>query len=108
MCARDRGAWGRYGVCIEGRTYGRRADANPYIDIAIPTGFGIGRNIVIARTAVAAIAVRGGYGTLSEIAFFLQMEKPVAGLGTWDVRGVISSEDPEDAMRIVLERLGLQ
>ena len=83
----------------------KRGDANPYIDIAIPSGLGIGRNIVIARTADAAIAVRGGYGTLSEIAFFLQLEKPVIGLGSWDIKGMLVAPGPEEALRMALERL---
>lgn len=106
MEAVSRGAHMAGGLTIGILPSDRRADANPYVDIAIPTGFGIGRNIIIARTAIAAIAIRGGYGTLSEIAFFLQMEKPVVGIGTWDIVGVIEANSPEDAMRIILERLG--
>ncbi len=51
--------------------------ANPYIDIAIPTGTGIARNIVIVQTADIIIAAGGGAGTLSEIAFAWQLEKKV-------------------------------
>ena len=35
--------------------------ANPYVDVPIATGFGEGRNIIIARTADAVIAVAGEY-----------------------------------------------
>ncbi len=51
--------------------------ANPYCDIVIPSGLGIGRNLLVARTGFAAIAVAGGSGTLSEIAFAWQLGKPV-------------------------------
>ena len=51
--------------------------ANPYIDIAIPTGAGIARNIIIIRTVDIIIAAGGGAGTLSEIAFAWQLEKRV-------------------------------
>jgi uncharacterized protein (TIGR00725 family) len=51
--------------------------ANPYIDIAIPTGIGFSRNIIIVQTADIIIAAGGGAGTLSEIAFAWQLEKEV-------------------------------
>ncbi len=58
----------------------------------------LGRNVIIARAADAVIAVGGEYGTLSEIAFALQMGKPVVGIRTWDVKGLVSAEDAEDAV----------
>jgi len=58
-------------------------DANPYIDIPIVTGVGHARNVIIVRTAAVLIAIAGNYGTLSEIAVALKMNKPVVGLRTW-------------------------
>lgn len=80
--------------------------ANEYIDIPIATGMGIGRNVIIARTADAVIAISGEYGTLSEIAFALQMKKPVVGIGSWDIDGMVEAENAEDAVRKVLTLLG--
>ena len=60
-------------------------DANRYIDTAIATGMGINRNLIIIRSASGVIALNGGFGTLSELAFALQLQKPVIGIGTWDV-----------------------
>ncbi|HYN36672.1 MAG TPA: TIGR00725 family protein [Actinomycetota bacterium] len=60
-------------------------DANDYVDIAIPTGMGEMRNALIVRAADAVIAVGGEFGTLSEIAFALRTDKPVVGLGTWEL-----------------------
>ena len=60
--------------------------ANPFIDIAIPTGMGIARNIVIINTADIIIAAGGGSGTLSELAFAWQKNKKVLCLkqfGGW-------------------------
>jgi uncharacterized protein (TIGR00725 family) len=59
--------------------------ANRFIDVPLPTGLGAYRNAVIARSCDAAIAIRGGYGTLSEIAFALRLKTPVVGLQTWSV-----------------------
>ena len=82
-----------------------RHSANPYIDISIATSFGEARNLIIVRTADLLIAVGGEYGTLSEIAFALKMEKPVIGLHTWDVPGVIKAGSPAEAMEIAGEFL---
>jgi uncharacterized protein (TIGR00725 family) len=82
-----------------------RHTANPYIDIPIATSFGEARNLIIVRTADILIAVGGEYGTLSEIAFALKAEKPVIGLHTWDIPGVIKAESPMEALEIALERL---
>ena len=60
-----------------------RGDANAYVDVAIPTGLGEARNVLVVRAADAVIAVGGEFGTLSEIAFALKTAKPVIGLGTW-------------------------
>jgi uncharacterized protein (TIGR00725 family) len=43
-------------------------DANPHVDVALATGLGHGRNPVVAH-ADAVVAVGGGAGTLSELAF---------------------------------------
>lgn len=80
-------------------------DANPNIDIPLATGFGEGRNVIIARTADAIIAVGGEYGTLSEIAFGLKMGKPVIGIGTWDIKGTIKAKNAEDAVEKAFELL---
>ena len=56
--------------------------ANPHVDIVIPTGMGWARNAVITRTAWAVIAVGGCAGTLSELAFAWQMDKPIVAMST--------------------------
>jgi uncharacterized protein (TIGR00725 family) len=43
-------------------------EANPYADIVLPSGLGFTRNVIIAH-ADAVIAVGGGAGTLSEMAY---------------------------------------
>jgi uncharacterized protein (TIGR00725 family) len=54
-----------------------KSDANPFIDIAIPTGVGYARNTIIACASDAVIAIAGGSGTLSEIAMAWQYGKPI-------------------------------
>lgn len=57
------------------------SDANPYIDIALPTGLGVARNAVLMASCDAVVALDGGSGTLSEIALAWQMKKPIACIG---------------------------
>jgi uncharacterized protein (TIGR00725 family) len=79
-----------------------KTSANPYISIPIPTGLDEGRNLVLVRTADVLISIAGGYGTLSEIALALRMNKMVIGLETWqDIRGVHYVSSPQEAIRSV-------
>jgi len=98
----------------EGKTVGilpgvDRREANPYVDVAIPTGLGELRNGLVVRAADAVIAVAGEYGTLSEIGFALKTGKPVVGLETWELAragerdpGIVVAADPADAVERAL------
>lgn len=86
-----------------------RLDANPYVTIAVATGMGEARNAIVVRTADVVIAVRGEFGTLSEIALALKMGKPVVGLGTWElgkngepVQAIVPASDPGEAVDAAL------
>ena len=101
-----------------GRTVGilpgsDRAAANPFVDIAIPTGMGELRNGLIVRAADAVIAVGGGFGTLSEIALALRTGTPVIGLGTWELardgrseQAIVRAAHATDAVARALELAG--
>ena len=56
--------------------------ANPHLDVLLPTGLGLFRNMLVARAGDACIAIAGGAGTLSEIAFAWQIDKPIAVMST--------------------------
>lgn len=79
-------------------------DANPYITIPIVTGIGTARNSIIARSVHGGIAVDGGYGTLSEIAYSIDFNVPIVGIDTWNIEGVIPASDAEDAVKQLWER----
>ena len=79
-------------------------EANPHIDVAIATGLGYTRNSLVAMNSDVLIAVDGEYGTLSEIAFGRIYGKPVIGLGTWDIKGVIAASTAEEAVRLALNQ----
>lgn len=105
MEAASRGAKAGGGLTVGILPQNDSKEANQFIDIPVVTGLGIGRNVIIARTADALIAVGGEYGTLSEIAFALQMGKPVVGIKTWDIKGVIAVENAADAVNRVFALL---
>jgi uncharacterized protein (TIGR00725 family) len=98
-----------------GRTVGilpgsDRNAANPFVDIAIPTGMGELRNGLIVRAADAVIAVGGAFGTLSEIGLALRTGTPVIGLGTWELardgrpeQAIVRVADAEQAVVRALE-----
>ncbi|HEX2053590.1 MAG TPA: TIGR00725 family protein [Actinomycetota bacterium] len=89
-----------------------RGEGNPYLDISIPTGMGEMRNVLVVRCSDALLAVGGGFGTLSEIGLALKLDKPLAGIGTWqaslgDVTAPIpAAGSPALALRILLQTLG--
>ncbi|MDQ3963069.1 MAG: TIGR00725 family protein [Actinomycetota bacterium] len=73
----------------EHRSYG-----NKHLDIALATGLGEIRNMLVARSADAVIAIEGEFGTLSEIGFALRIGKPVIGLNTWALSTPTGGHDP--------------
>ena len=80
--------------------------ANPFVTLPLATGLGVARNAVIARAAVALLAVGGGHGTTSEMAFALQFGRPVLALaGAPDLPGVARFETVEAALDALCEKL---
>lgn len=105
MAEAARGAREEGGLTIGVLPGDDRGRANPHICIPIVTGMGYARNIVIVRSAHAIIAIGGSYGTLSEIAYALNLGVPIVGLGTWDIgsidrggAGFPTAETPEEAV----------
>ena len=87
------------GSCI-GILKGMSTDEmNPYIEIPIATNMGITRNALLAYSCDASVAVSGHYGTLSEIAYALQLSKTVFGLETWDIDGVQNVESEDEVIK---------
>jgi uncharacterized protein (TIGR00725 family) len=106
MEAAAKGAKDAGGTTIGILPHADRHEANPYIDIPIATGLGEGRNLVIVRTADLLIAIDGEFGTLTEIAFALKIKKPVIGLRTWEIPGVIKVATPGEALARALDFMG--
>jgi uncharacterized protein (TIGR00725 family) len=91
MEAVSKGVETEQGTCV-GLLKGISLDeANQYLSIPIMTNMGISRNALLAYNCDAAVAVSGQYGTLSEIAYALQLNKPVIGYKTWNIKGIIEA-----------------
>ena len=105
MEAACRGAREEGGFAVGILPGGSPAEANPWVDVPIATGLGYTRNALVVMNADAVIAVDGEYGTLSEIAYGKIHGKKVVGLGTWDVKGIVTAATPDEAVRMALEGL---
>lgn len=89
-------------------------DANVFVDLAVPTGMGQARNVLVVRSALAVIAVGGSWGTLSEVATARRLGRPVVSVGGWQVvdaggapvaDGPIEATDADDAVELVVALL---
>jgi hypothetical protein len=105
MMASAKGAKEAGGITIGILPGEKKNDANPYIDIAIPTGLGLARNTLVVRSADIIIALPGEYGTLSEIAFSLVLGKKVINLSNWDIPGAIKVNSVDAAIGKLKELL---
>ncbi len=91
------------GVCLGILPDGDRRRANPYLTYSIATNLGHARNILIAHSAEALIAVDGSYGTISEAAVGLKLGKPVIGLQVdWDLPGMQRADGVAEAVAMAL------
>src|SRR2546428_8477642 len=68
------------GICLGLLPGISRAEANPWVDLAIPTGVNSAQGALVAMAVDAAIVLGGGGGALSEIGLLLPDGKPGGGL----------------------------
>ena len=90
MKAAARGAKESGGLTIGLLPGKEKKDANPFIDIALPTTIGYARNAMVACSAHVIIALPGSHGTCSEICYGLVYKRPVIDLGGWKIKGIIN------------------
>ena len=106
MAAAARGAKSAGGTTI-GILPGESArGANEWIDHVVVTGIGHARNLAVAASGDAVIAVGGSWGTLAEIGFARRLGRPVVILEPgWEVPGVERAASPAEAVARVLTLL---
>jgi uncharacterized protein (TIGR00725 family) len=110
MEAAARGAAAEGGIVLGVLPGADRRAANDFVTVAVPTGMGEMRNALIVRAADAVIAVGGEFGTLSEIALALKAERPVVGLGTWELAKadaaredpIVRAQTPDEAVAVAI------
>lgn len=81
------------------------SEGNKFLTIPILTNMGITRNALLPLNADVAIAISGNHGTLSEIAYALQLKVPVIGYKTWDIPGVVSVKNIAELVSKVKDNL---
>ncbi len=103
MAAAHRGAKAAGGTTIAILPGERREDANPWADYVVATGMGHARNLAVAASGDAVIAVGGEWGTLAEIAFARRLGRRVVALsGAPTVDGIETATTPAEAVELAL------
>jgi uncharacterized protein (TIGR00725 family) len=106
MAAAARGAKSAGGTTIGILPGEDRGEANEWIDHVVVTGIGHARNLAVAASGDAVIAVGGSWGTLAEIAFARRLGRPVVVLEPgWELPGVPRASDAAAAVELVLGEL---
>ena len=80
-------------------------DANPWIEHAVATGIGHARNLAVAASGDALIAVGGEWGTASEIALARALGRPVVVVGAGPALegdGIVRAESAAEAVALAL------
>ena len=111
MRSASRGAASEGGLTIGILPGADAAEANEFVQLAIPTGLGVVRNLVVVTSADAVVAVGGRYGTLSEIGLALRMGREVVALGSWRIEAdqpvtgprLHRARDPREAAQLALQ-----
>jgi uncharacterized protein (TIGR00725 family) len=99
MAAAHRGAKQAGGTTLAILPGEERAAANRWADYVVATGIGHARNLAVAASGDAVIAVGGGWGTLAEIAFARRLGRPVVALeGAPSAPGVEVVATPREAV----------
>jgi uncharacterized protein (TIGR00725 family) len=106
MAAAHRGAKSADGTTIAILPGEDRDAANEWADHVVVTGIGHARNLAVAASGDAVIAVGGGWGTLAEIAFARRLGRTVVALaGAPEVEGIEIAATPAEAVELALRHL---
>jgi uncharacterized protein (TIGR00725 family) len=81
--------------------------ANAWLDHVVVTGIGHARNLAVAASGDAVIAVGGSWGTLTEIGFAMRLGRPTVILEPgWEIEGIPRAASPREAVEVVLAQVG--
>jgi hypothetical protein len=105
MAAAHRGAKRAGGTTLAILPGEAHAAANEWADHVVVTGIGHARNLAVAASGHAVIAVGGSWGTLAEIAFAKRLGRPVVVLDGPAIEGVPRVASPAEAVDAALAAL---
>jgi uncharacterized protein (TIGR00725 family) len=77
---------------------GRHEEGNRFLDLVLPSGIGIARNVLIASACDFMLALPGGTGTLEELCFAVDFGRPALSWGSWELEGVPSVPFPNEGL----------
>lgn len=83
-----------------------RTSANPYCTLVAATGMGQARNLAVAASGDAMIAIGTGWGTLSEIGLARKLGRPVVTISGRPLDGVHAANGAQEAVALVLDLVG--
>jgi uncharacterized protein (TIGR00725 family) len=107
MSAAHRGAKAVGGVTLAILPGENREAANRWADHVVVTGIGHARNLAVAASGDAVIAIGGSYGTIAEMALALRLGRRVVALeGAPEVDGALVAATPSEAVELALRDLG--
>ncbi len=99
MEAAAKGAKSKDGLTVAILPSTEHSEANPFMDVTIPTGIGFARNAIVALAGDAIIVIGGGCGTMSEMGIAWGYSKPmvaISGLGGWSEKVAGSCLDDKE------------
>jgi len=107
MAAAHRGAKAAGGTTLAILPGESRDAANPWADHVVVTGMGHARNLAVAASGDAVVAVGGSYGTIAEMALALRLGRTVVALaGAPELNGALRAASPAEAVELALRHLG--
>jgi uncharacterized protein (TIGR00725 family) len=107
MAAAHRGAKAAGGTTIAILPGENRSAANPWADHVVVTGIGHARNLAVAASGDAVIAVGGSFGTIAEMALALRLGRTVVAIeGAPEIEGALRAASPAEAVELALRDLG--
>lgn len=106
MTAAARGAKSAGGTTVGILPGTERRAGNEWLDVEVVTGTGHARNLAVAASGDAVIAVGGAWGTLAEISYAALLGRRVVILEPGhEVEGIPRARTPAEAVELALQLL---
>jgi uncharacterized protein (TIGR00725 family) len=103
MAAACRGARQQGGTTVGLLPSYDRTTGNPWLELALPTGLGHARNVLVVASGDAVIALAGEHGTASEIHLARVLGRPVVACRAWsEIAGIEHAHTPTEAVERAL------